>query len=72
MRASQTGHNHACFSSLPTRLHGPGANADCRPPDDVVFDIITDEELCQIQEAGSSSPETPTETDSFDPNMADQ
>nr|5CX3_E Chain E, FYVE and coiled-coil domain-containing protein 1 [Homo sapiens]5CX3_F Chain F, FYVE and coiled-coil domain-containing protein 1 [Homo sapiens]5CX3_G Chain G, FYVE and coiled-coil domain-containing protein 1 [Homo sapiens]5CX3_H Chain H, FYVE and coiled-coil domain-containing protein 1 [Homo sapiens] len=25
-----------------------------RPPDDAVFDIITDEELCQIQESGSS------------------
>lgn len=44
----------------------------CRPPDDAVFDIITDEELCQIQESGSSLPETPTETDSMDPNMAEQ
>ncbi|XP_040102730.1 FYVE and coiled-coil domain-containing protein 1 isoform X2 [Oryx dammah] len=45
---------------------------DCRPPDDAVFDIITDEELCQIQESGSSLPETPTETDSLDPNVAEQ
>ncbi|KAG8521602.1 FYVE and coiled-coil domain-containing protein 1 [Galemys pyrenaicus] len=44
---------------------------DCRPPDDAVFDIITDEELCQIQESGSSLPETPTETDSLDPNVAE-
>ncbi|ELV10042.1 FYVE and coiled-coil domain-containing protein 1 [Tupaia chinensis] len=51
---------------------GQGANADCRPPDDAVFDIITDEELCQIQESGSSWPETPTETDSLDPTMAEQ
>nr|XP_045365810.1 FYVE and coiled-coil domain-containing protein 1 isoform X2 [Camelus bactrianus] len=51
---------------------GQGANADCRPPDDAVFDIITDEELCQIQESGSSLPETPTETDSFEPNVAEQ
>ncbi|XP_040595516.1 FYVE and coiled-coil domain-containing protein 1 isoform X1 [Mesocricetus auratus] len=49
-----------------------GVNSVCRPPDDAVFDIITDEELCQIQESGSSLPETPTETDSMDPNMAEQ
>lgn len=61
----------ACVSSLPTRLCGPGVDADCRPPDDAAFDIITDEELCQIQESGSS-PETPTETDSLDPNMPEQ
>ncbi|EHA98647.1 FYVE and coiled-coil domain-containing protein 1 [Heterocephalus glaber] len=46
--------------------------ADCRQPDDAVFDIITDEELCQIQESGSSLPATPTETDSLDPSMAEQ
>uniref|UniRef100_A0A7N5JNK8 FYVE and coiled-coil domain autophagy adaptor 1 n=1 Tax=Ailuropoda melanoleuca TaxID=9646 RepID=A0A7N5JNK8_AILME len=46
-----------------------GQDADCRPPDDAVFDIITDEELCQIQESGSSLPETPTESDSLDPNL---
>lgn len=51
---------------------GQGANTDCRPPDDAAFDIITDEELCQIQESGSSLPETPTETDSLDPNVAEQ
>ncbi|XP_037705074.1 FYVE and coiled-coil domain-containing protein 1 isoform X2 [Choloepus didactylus] len=50
---------------------GQGTNTDCRPPDDAVFDIITDEELCQIQESGSSLPETPTETDSLDPNVAE-
>uniref|UniRef100_A0A8C5KMP8 FYVE and coiled-coil domain-containing protein 1 n=1 Tax=Jaculus jaculus TaxID=51337 RepID=A0A8C5KMP8_JACJA len=49
-----------------------GVNPDYRPPDDVVFDIITDEELCQIQDSGSSLPETPTETDSLDPNVAEQ
>ncbi|XP_020033667.2 FYVE and coiled-coil domain-containing protein 1 isoform X2 [Castor canadensis] len=48
------------------------ANPDYRPPDDAVFDIITDEELCQIQESGSSLPETPTETDSVDPSVAEQ
>ncbi|XP_008577435.1 PREDICTED: FYVE and coiled-coil domain-containing protein 1 [Galeopterus variegatus] len=51
---------------------GQGANTDRRPPDDAVFDIITDEELCQIQESGSSLPETPTETDCLDPNVAEQ
>ena len=39
-----------CLSSLPACICAPGANTDCRPPDDAVFDIITDEELCQIQE----------------------
>ncbi|XP_042638353.1 FYVE and coiled-coil domain-containing protein 1 [Orycteropus afer afer] len=52
--------------------HQATRSQDCRPPDDAVFDIITDEELCQIQESGSSLPETPTETDSLDPNIAEQ
>lgn len=56
----------------PQAIGNPGANSVCRPPDDAMFDIITDEELCQIQESGSSLPETPTETDSMDPNMAEQ
>uniref|UniRef100_A0A5F9CJG9 FYVE and coiled-coil domain autophagy adaptor 1 n=1 Tax=Oryctolagus cuniculus TaxID=9986 RepID=A0A5F9CJG9_RABIT len=56
----------------PQATGGQGASTDCRPPDDAVFDIITDEELCQIQESGSSLPETPTETDSLDPNVAEQ
>uniref|UniRef100_A0A2K6M0X3 FYVE and coiled-coil domain-containing protein 1 n=1 Tax=Rhinopithecus bieti TaxID=61621 RepID=A0A2K6M0X3_RHIBE len=56
----------------PQATGGQGANTDYRPPDDAVFDIITDEELCQIQESGSSLPETPTETDSLDPNVAEQ
>lgn len=51
---------------------GQGASTDCQPPDDAVFDIITDEELCQIQESGSSLPETPTEMDSLDPSVAEQ
>ncbi|XP_049717779.1 FYVE and coiled-coil domain-containing protein 1 isoform X2 [Elephas maximus indicus] len=61
-------------STLPPAQAGHQATRgqDGRPPDDAVFDIITDEELCQIQESGSSLPETPTETDSLDPNMAEQ
>lgn len=51
---------------------GQGANPDLRPPDDTVFDIITDEELCQIQESGSSLPDTPTEADSLDPSVSEQ
>ncbi|XP_058932635.1 FYVE and coiled-coil domain-containing protein 1 [Kogia breviceps] len=58
--------------AAPQATGGQGANTDCRPPDDAMFDIITDEELCQIQESGSSLPETPTETDSLDPNLAEQ
>ncbi|XP_047388401.1 FYVE and coiled-coil domain-containing protein 1 [Sciurus carolinensis] len=56
----------------PQAIGSQGTNSEFRPPDDAVFDIITDEELCQIQESGSSLPETPTETDSFDPNVAEQ
>ncbi|XP_012885683.1 PREDICTED: FYVE and coiled-coil domain-containing protein 1 [Dipodomys ordii] len=56
----------------PPAIEGPGAAADCRSPDDAVFDIITDEELCQIQESGSSLPETPTETESPEPSVAPQ
>lgn len=58
--------------AAPQSIGSQGINPVCRPPDDAVFDIITDEELCQIQESGSSLPETPTETDSMDPNMAEQ
>ncbi|XP_032153920.1 FYVE and coiled-coil domain-containing protein 1 isoform X2 [Sapajus apella] len=59
-------------SAGPQATGHQGAITDYRPPDDAVFDIITDEELCQIQESGSSLPETPTETDSLDPNVAEQ
>lgn len=58
--------------SLLTCLCDQHVNPDCRVPDDAVFDIITDEELCQIQESGSSLPETPTETESLDRNMMEQ
>ncbi|XP_029771712.1 FYVE and coiled-coil domain-containing protein 1 isoform X1 [Suricata suricatta] len=56
----------------PQAAGAPGVDADCRQPDDAAFDIITDEELCQIQESGSSLPETPTETDSLNPNVPEQ
>lgn len=49
-----------------------GEGQGYKAPDDAVFDIITDEELCQIQESSSSLPETPTETDSPDPSLAEQ
>lgn len=60
------------FPSLLLHPHPSSPVADCRQPDDAVFDIITDEELCQIQESGSSLPATPTETDSLDPNVTEQ
>lgn len=47
-----------------------GAPPDSRAPDDAVFDIITDEELCQIQDSGSL-PETPSEMDSLDQSVAE-
>ncbi|XP_044535191.1 FYVE and coiled-coil domain-containing protein 1 isoform X2 [Gracilinanus agilis] len=47
-----------------------GGHPDSRAPDDAVFDIITDEELCQIHES-SSLPETPSEMDSLDQSVAE-
>lgn len=77
--SASSGTSQGELSPTPSPAHaGPqatesqGANTDGRPPDDAVFDIITDEELCQIQESSSSLPETPTETDSLDRNVAEQ
>ncbi|XP_045153556.1 FYVE and coiled-coil domain-containing protein 1 isoform X2 [Echinops telfairi] len=60
--------------TLPTAEpgHQVTRGQDYRPPDDAVFDIITDEELCQVQESGSSLPETPTEAGALDPSLGEQ
>uniref|UniRef100_A0A8C3UJS7 FYVE and coiled-coil domain-containing protein 1 n=1 Tax=Catharus ustulatus TaxID=91951 RepID=A0A8C3UJS7_CATUS len=42
-----------------------------KPPDDAAFDIITDEELCQVQESDSLHNESQMERDSLDQSMTD-
>ncbi|XP_064272667.1 FYVE and coiled-coil domain-containing protein 1 isoform X4 [Passer domesticus] len=47
------------------------ANEDSKPPDDAAFDIITDEELCQVQESDSLHNESQIERDSLDQSVTD-
>ncbi|KFO70791.1 FYVE and coiled-coil domain-containing protein 1 [Cuculus canorus] len=42
-----------------------------KPPDDAAFDIITDEELCQVQESDSLHNESQMEEDSLDQSVTD-
>uniref|UniRef100_A0A672TMZ1 FYVE and coiled-coil domain-containing protein 1 n=1 Tax=Strigops habroptila TaxID=2489341 RepID=A0A672TMZ1_STRHB len=42
-----------------------------KPPDDAAFDIITDEELCQVQESDSLHSESQMEQDSLDQSVTD-
>uniref|UniRef100_A0A8D2MBV8 FYVE and coiled-coil domain-containing protein 1 n=1 Tax=Zonotrichia albicollis TaxID=44394 RepID=A0A8D2MBV8_ZONAL len=42
-----------------------------KPPDDAAFDIITDEELCQVQESDSLHNESQIERDSLDQSVTD-
>uniref|UniRef100_A0A8C0UQP9 FYVE and coiled-coil domain-containing protein 1 n=1 Tax=Cyanistes caeruleus TaxID=156563 RepID=A0A8C0UQP9_CYACU len=42
-----------------------------KPPDDAAFDIITDEELCQVQESDSLHNESQMERDSLDQSVTD-
>ncbi|NXD23966.1 FYCO1 protein, partial [Spelaeornis formosus] len=42
-----------------------------KQPDDAAFDIITDEELCQVQESDSLHNESQMERDSLDQSMTD-
>ncbi|XP_067417846.1 FYVE and coiled-coil domain-containing protein 1 isoform X4 [Emydura macquarii macquarii] len=46
-------------------------NETSTPPDDVVFDIITDEELCQVQESDSIHNENQAEVESLDQSVTD-
>ncbi|CAM5092580.1 unnamed protein product [Eretmochelys imbricata] len=46
-------------------------NETSKPPDDVVFDIITDEELCQVQESDSIHNESQAEVESLDQSDTD-
>ncbi|KFQ67112.1 FYVE and coiled-coil domain-containing protein 1 [Phaethon lepturus] len=47
------------------------ASEASKPPDDATFDIITDEELCQVQESDSLHNETQMEGDSLDQSVTD-
>uniref|UniRef100_A0A8C9L7H7 FYVE and coiled-coil domain containing 1 n=1 Tax=Pavo cristatus TaxID=9049 RepID=A0A8C9L7H7_PAVCR len=42
-----------------------------KPPDDAAFDIITDEELCQVQESDSLHSESQMDRDSLDQSVTD-
>ncbi|XP_019141263.3 FYVE and coiled-coil domain-containing protein 1 isoform X4 [Corvus cornix cornix] len=47
------------------------ASEASKPPDDAAFDIITDEELCQVQESDSLHNESQIERDSLDQSVTD-
>ncbi|KFV87962.1 FYVE and coiled-coil domain-containing protein 1 [Struthio camelus australis] len=47
------------------------ASEASKPPDDAVFDIITDEELCQVQESDSLHNESQMEGESLDQSVTD-
>ncbi|XP_071591953.1 FYVE and coiled-coil domain-containing protein 1 isoform X5 [Heliangelus exortis] len=63
----------------PASLESPGspperafvANETSKLPDDAAFDIITDEELCQVQESESLHDESQMERDSLDRSVTD-
>ncbi|KFU84996.1 FYVE and coiled-coil domain-containing protein 1 [Chaetura pelagica] len=52
-------------------FYGTLANEASKPPDDAAFDIITDEELCQVQESDSLHDESQMERDSLDQSVTD-
>ncbi|XP_009959685.1 PREDICTED: FYVE and coiled-coil domain-containing protein 1 [Leptosomus discolor] len=49
----------------------PVASEASKPPDDAAFDIITDEELCQVQESDSLHNESQVEGESLDQSVTD-
>ncbi|KYO43336.1 FYVE and coiled-coil domain-containing protein 1 isoform X1 [Alligator mississippiensis] len=46
-------------------------NEASKPQDDATFDIITDEELCQVQDSDSALNESQTEVESMDQSVTD-
>ncbi|XP_065254750.1 FYVE and coiled-coil domain-containing protein 1 isoform X4 [Emys orbicularis] len=50
---------------------GTFTNETSKPPDDAVFDIITDEELCQVQESDSVHNESQADVESLDQSDTD-
>lgn len=59
------------FTFLFMSFYGTVASEACKPPDDAAFDIITDEELCQVQESDSLHNESQMEGDSLDQSVTD-
>lgn len=52
-------------------FYGTVAGEASKPPDDAAFDIITDEELCQVQESDSLHSESQMDRDSLDQSVTD-
>lgn len=52
-------------------FYGTVAGEASKPPDDAAFDIITDEELCQVQESESLHSESQMDRDSLDQSVTD-
>lgn len=52
-------------------FYGTVADEASKPPDDAAFDIITDEELCQVQESDSFHSESQMDRDSLDQSVTD-
>ncbi|KFQ04158.1 FYVE and coiled-coil domain-containing protein 1 [Haliaeetus albicilla] len=59
------------FMFLFMSFYGTVASEVSKPPDDAAFDIITDEELCQVQESDSLHNESQMEGESLDQSMTD-
>ncbi|NXS72954.1 FYCO1 protein, partial [Pandion haliaetus] len=59
------------FMSLHVLFYGAVASEASKPPDDAAFDIITDEELCQVQESDSLHSESQMEGESLDRSVTD-
>ncbi|EMP31586.1 FYVE and coiled-coil domain-containing protein 1, partial [Chelonia mydas] len=70
-RASQEEPAALLNSPVSPTLEVTVTNETSKPPDDVVFDIITDEELCQVQESDSIHNESQAEVESLDQSDTD-
>uniref|UniRef100_A0A8B9BX80 FYVE and coiled-coil domain-containing protein 1 n=1 Tax=Anser brachyrhynchus TaxID=132585 RepID=A0A8B9BX80_9AVES len=68
--ANQEGSPGSLESPLSPEERAFGYEAS-KPPDDAAFDIITDEELCQVQESDSLHNESQMERDSLDQSVTD-
>ncbi|NXB79854.1 FYCO1 protein, partial [Donacobius atricapilla] len=69
--ANQEGSPASLESPVSPSERAFAANEASKPLDDAAFDIITDEELCQVQESDSLHSESQMERDSLDQSMTD-
>ncbi|XP_047908973.2 FYVE and coiled-coil domain-containing protein 1 isoform X3 [Anser cygnoides] len=69
--ANQEGSPGSLESPLSPEERAFVASEASKPPDDAAFDIITDEELCQVQESDSLHNESQMERDSLDQSVTD-